>query len=198
MAETEYSTTTHLSVQTIWDFVQDMDNWARFVTGYQNHEKRSETDSVWTLKGDVGMLSRTLNFEVAIVEWSGPERVGFTLRGVNEPMEGHGLFWLESVKATGANDETASAPRRGVFARALERLLRLLSRRFRRPRPRADRTGAVAASRMRFQLRIDPGGPMGPMVDALIQPVMTVAAEDLAGGIIAHLERGGGDEAAAS
>ena len=37
-----------------------MDHWAPFLTGYQKHEKQSETESVWTLKGDVGVLARTL------------------------------------------------------------------------------------------------------------------------------------------
>ena len=33
------------------------------------------------------------------------------------------------------------------------------------------------------------GGPMGPMVDAMIRPPMAAAAEDLANRIIGHLER---------
>ncbi len=44
MAESEYSTTARLPLETIWDFVKEMDNWAPFLTGYQAHEKQSETD----------------------------------------------------------------------------------------------------------------------------------------------------------
>ena len=57
MAESEYSTTTELPVETVWAFVSEMDHWAPMLTGYQGHEKQSETDSLWTLKGDVGALA---------------------------------------------------------------------------------------------------------------------------------------------
>ena len=72
MAEAEYTTTTRVPIDRVWDFVQEMDNWGRFVTGYQKHEKQDDTHSTWTLKGDVGVLSRTLTFKVVITEWNGP------------------------------------------------------------------------------------------------------------------------------
>ena len=75
MPEVEYSTTAKLPVEVDWDFVQEMDNWAGFVAGYQRHEKQSETDSTWVLKGDVGPLARTVQFAVHIEEWNGPSRV---------------------------------------------------------------------------------------------------------------------------
>jgi carbon monoxide dehydrogenase subunit G len=53
MPEVAYTTTMSLPVETVWDFVKDMNNWAPFLTGYQRHEMLNETDSVWTLKGDV-------------------------------------------------------------------------------------------------------------------------------------------------
>ena len=94
MPEVEYSTTAKLPVSVIWDFVQEMDNWAEFVAGYESHEKHSDDDSTWVLKGDVGVLTRTVKFEVHIDEWAGPERVLFSLKGMNEPMEGSGTFLL--------------------------------------------------------------------------------------------------------
>jgi carbon monoxide dehydrogenase subunit G len=66
LPEVEYATTAKLPVEVIWDFVQEMDNWATFVAGYQSHEKQSEKDSTWVLKGDVGMLARTVKFAVHI------------------------------------------------------------------------------------------------------------------------------------
>jgi hypothetical protein len=41
---------------------------------------------------------------------------------------------------------------------------------------------------MTFELRLDPGGPMAPMIDAMMKPAMAAAAEDLAQRIIVHLE----------
>ena len=55
---------------------------------------------------------------------------------------------------------------------------------------RARRQTGAPTTRMTFRLRIDPGGPMAPMIDALMKPAMAAAAEDLAQRIVAHLEAG--------
>ncbi len=199
MAETEYSTTTAVPVETLWDFVKEMDHWAPFVTGYQHHEKQSETESTWTLKGDVGVLARTLTFRVRITEWNGPERVRFELEGLNEAMTGAGTFTLSREPAgSGAAAGAPAAPRRGFFARLAERIARIL---FRWRHGRVDRPGAPVAdaaatpvgegatlTRMTFHLRIDPGGPMAPMIQAMIQPMLVPAAEQLAERILAAVE----------
>src|SRR6478672_7164979 len=92
MPEVEYTTRMNLEPEAIWDFVKDMNNWAPFLTGYQKHEIVSDTESIWTLKGDVGMLVRSVTMRVLITEWNGPERVSFTLTGINEEMDGGGTF----------------------------------------------------------------------------------------------------------
>ena len=38
MPEVEYTTTVNLPPSEIWEFVKDMNNWAPFLTGYQQHE----------------------------------------------------------------------------------------------------------------------------------------------------------------
>ena len=188
MAEAEFTTTTPLPIGRIWDFVADMDHWARFVTGYQSHEKRSETESLWTLKGDVGVLSRKLVFKVDITEWSVGKRAAFRLKGMNEPMEGEGVFALEAEGA-GAAPAPAVAPR-SVWLRFFEALVRgllgLLGRAPKRELPTAQTAGK--GTRMSFRLRLDPGGPMAPMINAMIKPLMLPAAESLANQILAHLE----------
>ena len=194
MAEATYATTARLPVETIWDFVREMDNWARFVTGYQSHEKRSETESLWTLKGDVGVLSRTLTFRVQIAEWAGPERVRFELAGLNEPMTGSGTFRLERFEdaAAGVPAPVVESGAQGFFARLAERAARWLWRLFRGRAPRAasaDAGPAPGTSRLCFELRLVPGGPMAPMVEAMIAPLLLPAAEDLANRILAHLEQ---------
>lgn len=189
MAEVEYSTTAKLPVDAIWDFVKDMDNWARFVAGYQEHEKQSDDDSVWVLKGDVGTLTRTLKFQVHVTEWAGPERVTFTLSGLNEPMNGHGRFVMERYEEESA--PVALSPRKGFFARIFEALARFF---FRRRFGRTERGAGAGAgpgagmSRMSFSLALEPGGPMAPMINAMMKPAMVVAAEDLANRIVGELE----------
>ena len=188
MAEVQYSATARPPIQTIWDFVQDMDNWAAFVTGYQSHEKQSDTDSLWTLKGDLGVMARTLTLQVHVTEWDGPQRVSFEMRGVNEAMDGSGCFEL-SHHTEGA--APAPAPKRGLLRRLFDALARFFYRLVhgRTERPSAGQGGSgEAMARLTFRLRIDPSGPMAPMVNAMIAPLLTPAAESLAERILATLE----------
>ena len=186
MAETEYSTTARLPVETVWDFVKEMDNWAHFLTGYQQHEKENEFDSVWTLKGDLGVLARTLKLRVHVTEWNGPSAVRFELTGLNEQMQGGGALELAAGEA-----QAAPVPAKGFLRRALESIFRFffqLRHGVVERDPAARKGSGPGTTRLTFRLRIDPGGPMAPMVDAMIQPVMLTAAEDLANKIMAHLE----------
>jgi carbon monoxide dehydrogenase subunit G len=188
VAEHRHQVETSLAPGAIWEFVREMDHWAPLLTGYQKHEKQSETESVWTLKGDVGVLARTLRFRVQVTEWAGPERVAFALRGLNEPMTGEGSF---SIQALGAGAQgpgpPALAPARGL-ARLWERIVRFFFRRARGPGVARAPAPEAPTTRMTFALRVDPGGPMAPMIDALMKPAMAAAAEDLAQRIVAQLE----------
>ena len=190
MPETEYSTTARLPVETIWDFVREMDNWAPFVTGYQSHRKEDERDSRWVLKGDVGVLSRTLEFRVRVSEWDAPHRVAFELEGLNEPMRGGGEFRMERWQQ-GEAAPPAAAPRRRGPLRWLEALFRWL---FRLAHGGVERVAPEApgpaggGARLTFRLRLDPGGPMAPMVSAMMKPALRPAAEELANRIVAQLE----------
>jgi carbon monoxide dehydrogenase subunit G len=189
----EYSTTAKLPIETIWDFVKDMDNWARFVTGYQSHEKHSEEDSTWVLKGDLGPMSRMLKFDVHITEWNGPSRVSFDLKGLNEPMDGHGTFEMSSYEHAEATEaDAAPAPKKGFFLRILEAIVRFFVRLVSGGAPEraatADAGPGEGMAKLSFRLEIKPGGPMAPMIDSLMKPVMLPAAEQLAGSIMARVE----------
>jgi len=187
--EVEHSTTARLPVDAIWDFVQEMDNWATFVTGYESHQKHSENESTWVLKGDVGVLARTVKFQVTVDEWAGPERVEFSLKGLNEPMEGGGTFLLQSYEDETA--ETPPAPGGGFFTRLFAAIARFFYRLVHGRAERgagADEGPGKGMARLTFRLRVDPGGPMAPMVSALMKPMMLPAAEDLANKIMATLE----------
>ena len=96
MPEVEYVTTVNLPPEAIWEFVKDMNNWAPFLTGYQKHEILNEADSIWTLKGDVGVLARMVRLQAHVTEWAGPERVSFTLTGLNEQVDGGGMLVMSA------------------------------------------------------------------------------------------------------
>ena len=200
MPEAEYTTTAKLPVETIWEFVRDMDNWAAFLTGYQTHEKENEDDSVWTLKGDVGVLARVLKFRVHVTEWAGPERVRFELTGLNEPMQGSGEFRMESYEEEATGNATAdggAGEKKGPLLRFFQAIVRFfLGRRGGVERAAsADAGPGRGMAKLSFRLRIDPKGPMAPMVNALMKPAMLPATEDLSNKIMAHLEAARGTKA---
>ena len=110
MPEAIHTLRVALPPEAVWDFVKDMNQWAPMLTGYQKHSIVSETKSLWTLKGDVGILSRTVELEVNITEWAGPDRVRFTLTGLNEAVSGEGQFEIRAIAAEGSAAAAASAP----------------------------------------------------------------------------------------
>ena len=102
MPEGEHLVEVHASPEAVWDFVKDMDNWAPLVPGYVSHTQINERASRWTLKGDVGILTKKVEFKVTITEWVAPSKIAFTLKGIDENASGKGHFIAEpkSVNAT--------------------------------------------------------------------------------------------------
>jgi len=184
MPEVEYVTTMKLAPEKVWEFVKDMNNWAPFLTGYQKHEVENDTDSIWTLKGDVGVLSRMVKLRAHVTEWNGPERVVFTLTGLNEVVDGGGTLLIRKP------DLAMAAPKkRSFFGRIADGFFRFVYRLFNGKVPkRLAPSRAEAESELSFALRMDAGGPSGPLVNAMLAPALRPAAEDLANKIAAHLE----------
>jgi carbon monoxide dehydrogenase subunit G len=184
MPEVEYVTTMKLAPEKVWDFVKDMNNWAPFLTGYQKHEVESETDSVWTLKGDVGVLSRIVKLRFHVTEWNGPSKVAFTLTGLNESVDGGGTLVIRKP-------DTIAPPKKkkSIFRRMVDGFFRLLFRLMNgKQTKRLAPSREESASELTFSLRMDAGGPSGPLVNAMLAPALLPAAEDLANKIASHLE----------
>ncbi len=92
MPEVEHKTIVKAPLETVWNFVSEMDNWAPFLKGYQEHEVLNDNESIWTLKGDIGILCRIVQIKVIITEWREPDRVTFKLEGITERVTGNGTF----------------------------------------------------------------------------------------------------------
>jgi Polyketide cyclase / dehydrase and lipid transport len=192
MPEVEYTTVVNLPPEKVWDFVKDMNNWAPFLTGYQKHQIVNETDSIWTLKGDVGVLARIVELKAHITEWNGPERVSFTLAGINELVDGGGTLLMAPYTAP-PGGAAPMVKRPSFFRRMIDAVFRFFFRRMNGPAPERQARPLPAAdgsaSKLQFVLRMDAGGPTGPLVNAMLGPALLPAAEDLANKIAAHLER---------
>jgi carbon monoxide dehydrogenase subunit G len=187
LPQVSYTTILGRAISPVWDFVQDMNNWASFVTGYKKHEQQSDTDSVWTVRGDVGMLSREVQLQVHIAEWVDAERVRFQLKGVNEAVQGEGCL---TIRPLSAGDALEVIPKKRFFLfRWMDRLFSFF---YRRKHGSVQRSGVAAEAKDRceltFTLSMNAQGPMGPMVNVMLAPLLRPAAEDLANRIAAALE----------
>ena len=87
-----------MPIDRVWALVSDMDHWAPLIPGYVTHQKVSDRESLWTLKGDVGVLNKTIIFRVTITEWTEPTRVRFTMKATNDNVEGSGYFLAEEER----------------------------------------------------------------------------------------------------
>ncbi len=101
MPTVDYTATIEVPRDLVWAFVRDINNWAPLAKGYQEHQVVDDRQSMWTVKGDIGPISRVTKFEVQITEWLDGERVAFTLRGLNEPVSGGGAIGLTDTDGGG-------------------------------------------------------------------------------------------------
>jgi carbon monoxide dehydrogenase subunit G len=176
----------------IWHFVSKMDNWAPFIMGYQGHVTIDDKRSNWTVKGDVGPLARTVSLEVIIDEWVEPDRVVFTLTGLTEAVEGGGGFYVgglpvvahtalpEGATSRGRRKGRRSSWWRG-FVGMLHRRVALQTPNDRHPRGGgAEATQPAQVTMLTFELTLNARGMMGPVVNAMLEPLMDRAANDLA------------------
>ena len=181
MPSVEHSEFVDAAPSQIWAFVRNMDNWAPFVTGYQRHEKLSESESIWHLKGELGGLTRIAEFKVLIDEWDEGGKVRFSLRGVNEPVTGSGQFLVSTLSDPSAPPQAAPADT-GIVARIARWLYSRIFGGKAGGTRHAQLTGPVT-SRIDFLLSLNAGGGAGMILNALITPMLRRVAEDLAGKI---------------
>lgn len=194
MPDVEHSTNVAAPIDTVWAFVHDMDNWAPFVTGYQRHEKIDEDHSIWFVKGELGGLTRVAEFKVEVTEWAGPNRVSFTLHGVQEPVSGSGEFLAHSIDGTAPSEPVATVTAKpGFFARLRLRIARWLLRRATHSQDVVPSTAAPSSggTNITFKLSLSAGGMTGPVMNMLLAPMLAPVAEDLALKIAAGIENRG-------
>jgi hypothetical protein len=120
-----------------------------------------------------------------VTEWNGPEKVSFELTGLNEQVDGGGTLLMIPEAAPVSLPPPKSWIRR-VFSAIIRALLApILGKRAEREALPAGK----AASRLSFTLRMEAGGPTGPLVNAMLGPAIEHATEDLANKIARHLEK---------
>lgn len=128
------------SIESVWKFVSDINNWAPLVPGYMEHEIISEKQLTWKFVSDIGIMKRTLHMKVDIIEWEEPTKVTFLLQGINEKFDGNGYFEAHKLNQnkttiTGFLDITAQ----GMLGPAINPVLHRII-----PETAKDLTDAIA------------------------------------------------------
>ena len=91
-----------VDVQTVWDYVSDLEKWATTVPAYKEHEIINDKQSIWTFEGSVKGIKKTIQAQVDITEWNKPSNIKFELKGLSDNFTGSGHFTAKEVngKAT--------------------------------------------------------------------------------------------------
>src|SRR6478672_6877037 len=97
MPEVQRSVEVRAGIEEIWRYVEDIDNRAPFVIGFQRLQIVDERRSLWTVRGDLGIMSREVELQADITVWEPRDRVEFTVTGLTERLEGDGHFVLRAV-----------------------------------------------------------------------------------------------------
>jgi carbon monoxide dehydrogenase subunit G len=199
----------------LWDYLANFDNWAQFVVGFQNFRIVDERTSVWTLRGDVGVLAREVELEVTLLSEEPGRRATYSITGITERIDGTGTFEIaprDQPPTSGPGLGTAQlgtgasgAPEGSTWWRRLVRRWVLALIRRQRAKDERKRSGEVAAtaptagehdvpagqgpgSVLTFTLAVTPGGAMAPVVEMLMRPLLEPSAEDFSLRIREQLE----------
>lgn len=213
MPAVTHSRQASVSIDELWAHVHDLSNWAADIPGYVAHTEIDPDESIWTVKGDLGALSKQVDFRVKVTERVAPSRVTFSLEGTTENVSGQGSFEARPIGAPARPLAVAAPPVPvvGGWRAALQRIVRRLFRRnfvslqavppagassssspspSRSPSPSPSAPAGGGATEFSFSLELQAGGMMGPVVNALLEPLLLPAAVDLADKIAASVERG--------
>jgi carbon monoxide dehydrogenase subunit G len=105
MIETRQSILIDATIDSVWNYVQDIRQWASLFPGCRECIVINAQDSRWTLKVGAGGLVRTVNVLVHVDQWDGPERVDFSYKLDGDPVEGGGSY-VASSKGAHATEVT--------------------------------------------------------------------------------------------
>lgn len=202
MPEVSINASTGASPQQAWAFIEDMDNWAPFLTGYQSHRKLDDRRSLWSVKGELGGLTRVAEFEVTITEWTEPRCVAFELQGLDEPFKGGGTFRIAPLtdfvpqQGEPAARPPARLPAHRWIARlrdwAARRILSLVftTRPASVPGHEIQRDAGAAAARTALDctLALNAGGGSGPIMNMLLAPMLPAIGQAMSARLVAALD----------
>ncbi len=106
MAIASHTVKLEASVQDVWAYVSEIENWATMVPAYKEHEKIDEQKSIWTFEGNFKGLKKTVQMELNITEFQEPSIIRFEIEGLTDKFTGSGKFTAE--EAAGQTEMTGT------------------------------------------------------------------------------------------
>ncbi|GEK30000.1 MAG: SRPBCC family protein [Kurthia sp.] len=97
MASSSHSTTVKASQAEVWNFVSDMEKWAKLVPGYREHTIINDKQSTWKFAGNVGVLKKEVEVQIDITGWEEPTKISFELTGISDKFKGAGSFEADPI-----------------------------------------------------------------------------------------------------
>lgn len=97
MAIASHSVIIPASVEKVWNYVSQIENWATLVPAYKEHEQIDEQKSIWTFEGNLKGFKKTVKMELTITEFQEPSIIRFELNGITDNFTGSGKFTAEET-----------------------------------------------------------------------------------------------------
>jgi carbon monoxide dehydrogenase subunit G len=85
-----FKTVVKIPIETVWVFLNSMDDWQKVIPGYISHEIKNNQVSIWQVKSNFGMIKKKIHFKAEIIDWDEYERISFRLTGISDKFNGHG------------------------------------------------------------------------------------------------------------
>ena len=92
MTSHTFKTVVKIPIETVWIFLNSMDDWKEVIPGYISHEIQSNQVSIWQVKSNFGMIKKKILFKAEIIDWDEYERISFRLTGISDKFNGKGLI----------------------------------------------------------------------------------------------------------
>lgn len=122
-----------------WAFVRDMRNWAELVPGFEGYTAASDIDSEWKIRGDVGILSKLVTFDVHVNEWVEQSHVQFSMVCREEPLTADGSLTAGRLDSASTSlDFALDANAGGMLGPVVNALLKTVL-----PRMASDFSGSI-------------------------------------------------------
>jgi carbon monoxide dehydrogenase subunit G len=116
-----------------------MRNWAELVPGFEGYTAASDIDSEWKIRGDVGILSKLVTFDVHVNEWVEQSHVQFSMVCREEPLTADGSLTAGRLDSASTSlDFALDANAGGMLGPVVNALLKTVL-----PRMASDFSGSI-------------------------------------------------------